>query len=63
MDLDKGEEIQEISLVGTGKSIYRTNNIRVKLTETSEYWTGMCNFVKNVMMFLREFCLVLFEIG
>lgn len=47
---------------GTGKRVYRSNNIRAKLPETAEYWTGMCYFVKNVMKFLRELCLVLFEI-
>ena len=35
-------------------------NIRAKLPETAECWTGMCYFVKNVMKFLRELCLVLF---
>lgn len=47
---------------GTGKRIYRANNIRAKLPETSECWTGMCYFVRNVMKFLRELCLVLFRI-
>lgn len=39
---------------GTGKRIYRANNIRAKLPETANCWTGMCYFVKNVMKFLRE---------
>ncbi|MEG1738723.1 MAG: hypothetical protein RR259_10915, partial [Odoribacter sp.] len=30
------------------------NNIRAKLPETANCWTGMCYFVKNVMEFLRE---------
>ena len=47
---------------GTGKRIYRANNIRAKLPETARCWTGMCYFVKNVMMFLRELCHVLIEI-
>ena len=47
---------------GTGKRIYRANNIRAKLPDTSECWVGMCYFVKNVMKFLRGLCLVLFEI-
>ena len=47
---------------GTGKRIYRANNIRAKLPETSECWTGMCYFVRNVMKYLRELCLVLFRI-
>lgn len=47
---------------GAGKRAYRANNIRAKLPETAECWTGMCYFVKNVMKFLRELCLALFEI-
>ena len=47
---------------GAGKRVYRANNIRAKLPETAECWTGMCYFVKNVMKFLRELCLALFEI-
>ena len=47
---------------GTGKRIYRANNIRAKLPETARCWTGMCYFVKNVMKFLRELCHVLTEI-
>lgn len=41
----------------SGKRIYRANNIRAKRPETARCWTGMCNFVKNVMKFLRELCL------
>lgn len=39
---------------GTGKRIYRADNIRAKLPETARCWTGMCYFTKNVMKFLRE---------
>lgn len=46
---------------GTGKRIYRADNIRAKLPDTARCWTGMCYFVKNVMKFLRELCLVLFR--
>lgn len=46
---------------GTGKRIYRANNIRAKLPDTARCWTGMCYFVKNVMKFLRELCLALAE--
>ena len=46
----------------TSKRVYRANNIRAKLPKTAECWTGMCYFVKNVMKFLRELCLALFEI-
>ena len=47
---------------GTGKRIYRANDIRAKLPDTARCWTGMCYFVKNVMKFLRELCLVLNKI-
>ena len=47
---------------GTGKRIYRANDIRAKLPDTARCWTGMCYFVKNVMEFLRELCLALTEI-
>ena len=47
---------------GTGKRIYRANDIRAKLPETARCWTGMCYFAKNVMKFLRELCHVLTEI-
>ena len=47
---------------GTGKRIYRANDIRAKLPDTARCWTGMCYFVKNVMKFLRKLCLDLTEI-
>ena len=47
---------------GTGKRIYRANDIRAKLPDTARCWTGMCYFVKNVMKFLGELCLVLTEL-
>ena len=47
---------------GTGKRIYRANDIRAKLPDTARCWTGMCYFVKNVMKFLRELCLALTEL-
>ena len=47
---------------GTGKRIYRANDIRAKLPDTARCWTGMCYFVKNVMKFLRELCLALTNI-
>jgi hypothetical protein len=47
---------------GVGKSVYRANNIRAKLPDTARCWTGMCYFIKNLMKFLRELCLVLLEI-
>lgn len=56
-----GERNEVECSFGTGKRIYRANNIRAKLPNTAECWTGMCYFVKNVMKFLRELCLALFE--
>lgn len=47
---------------GTGKRVYRANNIRAKLPDTAASWIGSCYFVKNLMKFLRELCLVLTEI-
>lgn len=47
---------------GTGKRVYRADNIRAKLPETAASWIGSCYFVKNVMKFLRELCLALSEI-
>ena len=57
-----GERNEVECSFGTGKRIYRANNIRAKLPETARCWTGMCYFVKNVMKFLRELCHVLVEI-
>ena len=57
-----GERNEVECSFGTGKRIYRANNIRAKLPETARCWTGMCYFVKNVMKFLRELCRALFEI-
>ena len=52
-----GERNEIESSFGTGKRIYRANNIRAKIPDTARCWTGMCYFVKNVMK-----CLVLTEI-
>lgn len=49
-----GERNEIEAIFGTGKRTYRANNIRAKLPETANCWTGMCYFVKNVMEFLRE---------
>ena len=57
-----GERNEVECSFGTGKRIYRANNIRAKLPETARCWTGMCYFVKNVMKFLRELCHALIEI-
>lgn len=47
---------------GTAKRVYRANNIRAKLPDTAQCWTGMCYFVKNLAKFMGELCLVLIEI-
>lgn len=47
---------------GTGKRVYQANDIRAKLPETAECWTGMCYFAKNVMKFFRELCHTLYEL-
>lgn len=47
---------------GTGKRVYRANNIRAKLPETAQCWAAMCYFVKNLTKFMRELCRVLTEI-
>lgn len=62
MSRASGERNEIECSFGTGKRIYRANNIRAKLPNTAPCWTGMCYFVKNVMRFLRELCLVLNEI-
>lgn len=49
-----GERNEIEATFGTGKRVYRANNIRAKLPETANSWTGMCYFVKNVMKFLKE---------
>jgi transposase, IS5 family len=49
-----GERNEIEATFGTGKRIYRANNIRAKLPQTANCWTAMCYFVKNVMEFLRE---------
>ena len=47
---------------GTGKRVYQANDIRAKLPETAECWTGMYYFAKNVMKFFRELCHTLYEL-
>ena len=58
-----GERNEVECSFGTGKRVYRANNIRAKLPETAECWTAMCYFVKNVMKFLRNFVLPLSKFG
>jgi len=46
----------------TGKRVYKANDIRAMLPETSECWTGVCYFAMNVMNFFRELCHTLYEL-
>lgn len=55
-----GERNEIEATFGTGKRIYRANNIRAKLPQTANCWTAMCYFVKNVMKFLKELLRALF---
>ena len=55
-----GERNEVEATFGTGKRIYRANNIRAKLPETASCWTGMCYFVKNLMKFLRGLLWLMF---
>jgi hypothetical protein len=57
-----GERNEIEATFGTGKRIYRANNIRAKLPETANCWTAMCYFVKNVMKFLKELLRALFSV-
>ena len=57
-----GERNEVEAAFGTGKRIYRANNVRAKLPETANCWTGMCYFVKNVMKFIKGLLHALFEI-
>lgn len=55
-----GERNEIEATFGTAKRVYKANNIRAKLPETANSWTGMCYLVKNVMEFLRKLLLVHF---
>lgn len=48
-----GERNEIEATFGTGKKIYRANNIRTKLPDTGWSWIAACYFAKNVMKFLR----------
>ena len=49
---------------GTSKRIYWANDIRAKLDDTADTWTGACFFAKNVMKFLRGLlCLIFAKLG
>lgn len=39
-----GERNEIEATFGTGKRIYRANNVRAKLPQTANSWTAMCYF-------------------
>lgn len=47
---------------GTGKRVYRANDIRAKLPNTAVSWIGACFFAKNIKKFLRELFVSILEI-
>lgn len=57
-----GERNEVEGAFGTGKRVYRANNIRAKLSDTGESWCAACYFAKNVMKFLKELLHALFEL-
>lgn len=57
-----GERNEVEATFGTGKRIYRADNIRAKLPDTGESWACACFFVKNLKKFIRELLFVLIEI-
>ncbi|MCH3994097.1 MAG: IS5 family transposase [Prevotella sp.] len=56
-----GERNEVEATFGTGKRIYRANNIRAKRADTGASWVGACYFVKNIMKFLHELLYALIE--
>ena len=38
---------------GTGKRVYKADNIRAKLPDTADTWTAMCFLAKNIKKFLK----------
>ena len=55
-----GERNEIEATFGTGKRVYRANDIRAKLPDTGKSWTATCYFAKNVMKFLRGLLRALF---
>jgi hypothetical protein len=56
-----GERNEVEATFGTGKRIYRANNIRAKHTDTGASWVDAYYFVKNIMKFFRELLYALIE--
>lgn len=57
-DMGKRNEIE--ATFGTGKRVYKANDVRAKLANTADAWTAACFLAKNIMKFLRELHLALF---
>ena len=58
-----GERNEIEATFGTGKRVYKANDIRAKLPDTGKSWTAACYFAKNVMKFLRGLLHALFEMS
>ena len=58
-----GERNEVEGASGTGKRVYRANNIRAKLADTGESWCGACYFAKNMMKFLKGLLHFLYELA
>ena len=59
-----GERNEIEATFGTSKRVYRANDIRAKLDNTADTWTGACFFAKNAMKFLRGLlCLIFAELA
>lgn len=57
-----GERNEVEATFGTGKRVYRANNIRAKLDDTGDAWCAACYFVKNVMKFLKGLLYALLQL-
>lgn len=56
-----GKRNEAEATFGTGKRVYRANDVRAKLPDTTDTWTAACFFVKNVGKFLRGLLYVLLQ--
>ncbi len=57
---DMGERNEAEATFGTGKRVYRANDVRAELPDTADAWTAACFLVKNVMKFLEGLLFALF---
>ena len=57
-----GERNEAEATFGTGKRVYRANNIRAKLDDTGDAWCAACYFVKNAMKFLKGLLCALLQL-